>query len=88
MAIGNYATAKPSGKVILNILNTLQPYRHPQQVLTNPGSIAFGLRDPRMGGGGGMGDGGFGVAQVRGYRDHFDCIYHPPRFGSTALDFE
>ena len=45
-------------------------------------------RDAAVGGGGRMGDGGLGVAQVGGDRDHAGRIHHAPGGVLAALDLE
>src|SRR5438309_11291552 len=71
--------SQPPLEVLLQIPHRLEPDGDAQQALGDPGARArFGAYPP-VRRGGGMGDRGLRVAQVRRYRDVASGLDHPPR---------
>src|SRR6266571_342915 len=79
--------SQPPREIVLQIPHRLEPDRDAHQTFRDPGARAgFGAYPP-VRGGGGMRDGGLGVAQVRRDRDHARRVDHAPcRLAPTFHD--
>jgi hypothetical protein len=75
-------------EIILYIDNRLQPNRDAYQPIGDARSRTRFRRNARMGGAGRMGDGGFGIAQIRGDGQQLGAIDQSPRRLLATLDFE
>ena len=72
-------------QIRLDILDIFKPDRHPDQAIRDTGFGTLFGRQATVGGGSRMGDGGFGVTEVGGDREHTGGIDQRPAFRLAAI---
>src|SRR5882672_2984628 len=80
--------AEPALEIRAEIPRRFQADRDPQQPLGHPGAGPCLRRDPPVGGGGGVGNGGLGVAEVRRNGYQARRVDHLPRGLAASFDLE